>query len=172
MSLGRSDLLSRFNELPNAVAREEMLGCCSSAAWAERMTSGRPYSSSHDAVRQSSAIVAGLTVTDLAEALAGHEACVPEAEPGPAVQTSAAAGSATGVVATDTETARALAASKAEYEQRFGHAYLASQAGRSEEQQLALLRARLGNDARAEWQVIRSELQKINEVRLRKLLAG
>jgi 2-oxo-4-hydroxy-4-carboxy-5-ureidoimidazoline decarboxylase len=172
MSLGRSDLLTRFNELPNAVAREEMLRCCSSAAWAERMTSGRPYSSSHDAVRQSSAIVAGLTVTDLAEALAGHEAGQPEGRPEPAGQAVGAAGQPVAAVATGTQAEHALAASNAEYEARFGHVYLACQAGRSEEQLLAMLRARLANDARAEWQVIRSELQKINEIRLRKLLAG
>jgi 2-oxo-4-hydroxy-4-carboxy-5-ureidoimidazoline decarboxylase len=154
MGLDRSCLLTRFNELPPDVARAEMLNCCSSPAWAERMTNGRPYSSSHDAVRQSSAIVAGLTVTDLAEALVG----VPAAEPG---------GSGT-----DAETDRALSESNMEYERRFGHVYVVCRSGRSGQQLLDLLHSRLGNDARAEWQVVRAELQKINEVRLRKLLVG
>ncbi len=153
MGLDRSDLLTRFNALPAAVARAELLSCCSSPAWADRMTSGRPYSSSHDAVRQSSAIVAGLTVTDLAEALAGYQA-------------DESAGSAG---APDSEES---APACLEYERRFGHVYLVSRTGRSRQQLLDLLDARLRNDARAEWQTVRSELQKINEVRLREMLAG
>jgi 2-oxo-4-hydroxy-4-carboxy-5-ureidoimidazoline decarboxylase len=154
MGLDRSDLLNRFNNLPPDVARAEMLSCCSSPAWAERMTSGRPYSSSHDAVRQSSAIVAGLTVTDLAEALASAPCA------------------AAGTGGTDAETDRALSESNMEYERRFGHVYLVCQSGRSGQQLLDLMRSRLRNDARAEWQVVRAELQKVNEIRLRKLLAG
>ncbi len=150
MGLDRSDLLTRFNGLPLDVARAEMLSCCSSPAWAERMAGGRPYSSSHDAIRQSSAILAVLTVTDLAEALTGH-------------QVSGCAGP---------QTDPALAASSLEYEQRFGHVYLVCLAGRSDQQLLDLMRSRLANDARSEWQVVRSELQKINEIRLREMLAG
>lgn len=154
MGLDRSDLLTRFNKLPPDVARAEMLSCCSSPAWAERMTSGRPYSSSYDAIRQSSAIMAGLTVTDLAEALTGASCEEPEPD------------------GMDAVIDRALSESNVEYELRFGHVYLVCQAGRTEQQLLDLLRNRLRNDARAEWQVVRAELQKINEIRLRKMLAG
>lgn len=149
MGLDRSDLLTRFNELPADAARAEMLSCCSSPAWAERMASGRPYSSSHDAIRQSSAILAVLTVTDLAEALTGHQPRHAEED-----------------------SDRVLAESSVEYERRFGHVYLVCPAGRSDQQLLAMMRARLNNDARTEWQVVRSELQKINEIRLREMLAG
>lgn len=170
MGLDRSDLLTRFNELPVAVARAEMLGCCSSEAWAERMTSGRPYSSSHDAVRQSSAIIAGLTVTDLAEALTGHGRGPSDVGAWPAGGVGVASGVQPGAEGAETDSA--LAESNIEYERRFGHIYLACPAGRTGRELLALLRARLGNDARTEWQVVRAELQKINEIRLRKMLAG
>jgi 2-oxo-4-hydroxy-4-carboxy-5-ureidoimidazoline decarboxylase len=150
MGLGRSDQLTRFNALPVDVARAELLGCCSSPAWADRMASGRPYSSSHDAIRQSSAIVAGLTVTDLAEALTGYE----------------------GNGCAEAETDPVPAASSLAYEQRFGHVYLVCRAGRSDQQLVDLMRSRLANDARSEWQVVRSELQKINEIGLREMLAG
>ena len=72
----------------------------------------------------------------------------------------------------DAETARALAESNLEYERRFGHIYLVCASGRTGAELLSLLRSRLRNDASAEWQIVRSELQKISEVRLRKLLAG
>jgi 2-oxo-4-hydroxy-4-carboxy-5-ureidoimidazoline decarboxylase len=167
MGLDRSDLLTRFNELPVAVARAELLSCCSSPAWADRMASGRPYSSSYDAVRQSSAIVAVMTVTDLAEALAGYQAGGPGA---PAGEPGASAGAP--AEAQTAATDRALAESGQEYERRFGHVYLVCRTGRTGQQLLDLLRSRLRNDARAEWQVVRSELQKINEIRLREMLAG
>jgi 2-oxo-4-hydroxy-4-carboxy-5-ureidoimidazoline decarboxylase len=65
-----------------------------------------------------------------------------------------------------------VAKSRHEYEQRFGHIYLAFVTGRTSTQQLAQLRTRLRNAHTTEWQVVRNELQKINESRLRELLAG
>jgi 2-oxo-4-hydroxy-4-carboxy-5-ureidoimidazoline decarboxylase len=47
-----------------------------------------------------------------------------------------------------------------------------SASGRSSQQLLEMLRARLRNSPETEWQVVRTELQKINEVRLHKLLSG
>ena len=147
-----ADELARFNALPLPAALAKLLECCSSPAWAERMASGRPYSSARDAARQSSAIVARLTVADLQEALDGQSRC-----DGPAADPAKAAD---------------MAGFRREYEQRFGHLYLASVAGRSGAQQLALLRARLRNRPQAEWQAVRTELQKINEIRLTAMLSG
>jgi 2-oxo-4-hydroxy-4-carboxy-5-ureidoimidazoline decarboxylase len=170
-----ADELARFNNLPAAVAREELLECCSSATWADRMLTGRPYSSARDAVRQSSAIVAWLTVPDLEAALSGH----PRIGERPAADSGDPARSAqwsrqeqAGISESDEQTAAELAASNVEYERRFGHIYLVSAAGRTGPQLLALLRARLRNTPSTEWQVVRTELQKIIEIRLRALLAG
>jgi 2-oxo-4-hydroxy-4-carboxy-5-ureidoimidazoline decarboxylase len=170
-----ADELARFNNLPAAAAREALLDCCSSPVWAERMLSGRPYSSTKDAVRQSSAIVARLTESDLEAALAGH----PRIGDGPGGDRSGSARSAawsreeqSGVSDSDQQTARELAESNVEYERRFGHIYLVSAAGRTGPQLLTLLRARLRNSPATEWQVVRTELQKIIEIRLRALLAG
>lgn len=166
--------LTHLNELPAPAARDELLACCSAPSWAERMAAGRPYCSAHDAIRQSAAIVASMTVTDLAEALAGHPRIGEQAEAGHGPLRSAAwsAQEQSRVSDADAETARALAESNLEYERRFGHIYLVCASGRTGAQLLSLLRSRLRNDAPAEWHVVRSELQKINAVRLRKLLAG
>jgi len=77
-----------------------------------------------------------------------------------------------GVDARDTATTRALAAANLEYEQRFGHIYLVCASGRTGQELLALLRGRLANKPEDEWQVVRTELQKINAIRLQRLLAG
>ncbi len=67
---------------------------------------------------------------------------------------------------------QALADGNAAYERRFGHIYLVCATGRTAGELLALLTARLENDPDTEWGVVRSELQQINRIRLRKLLGG
>ena len=171
--------LTRFNQLPAPAALQALLDCCSASTWAEQMTAGRPYASAEDAIRRSGTIVAALTVTDLATALAGHPRIGERTLPGaPEVSdgTSRAVGwsrrEQAGVDPGDGATKYALAEGNLEYEQRFGHIYLASAAGRTGTELLALLRGRLENEPEDEWQVVRTELQKINALRLQRLLAG
>jgi 2-oxo-4-hydroxy-4-carboxy-5-ureidoimidazoline decarboxylase len=185
---GESDAMSagelaRFNGLPPSAAREQLLTCCSSPVWADRMAAGRPYSSARDAVRQSGAIVAMLTVPELQAALAGHPRIgeqpadpADSAGPGQSARTAQSAewsrAEQSSVSAADEATRRALAQFNLEYERRFGHVYLVSASGRTATEMLVLLRARLRNTAPLEWRVVRVELQKINEIRLVKMLAG
>jgi 2-oxo-4-hydroxy-4-carboxy-5-ureidoimidazoline decarboxylase len=167
-----ADGLTRLNELPAPAASRELLACCSASSWADRMAAGRPYRSAEDAIRQSAAIVASLTEPELAEALAGHPRIGerPAVGHGPARSAAWSAREQSGVTGADAETAQALADGNLEYERRFGHIYLVCASGRTGPQLLALLRGRLANDDVTEWQVVRSELQKINEIRLGRLL--
>jgi 2-oxo-4-hydroxy-4-carboxy-5-ureidoimidazoline decarboxylase len=48
--------------------------------------------------------------------------------------------------------------------------YLVCATGRSGEELLGILEARLGNDPQAERAIVRAELGKINRIRLQKLL--
>jgi 2-oxo-4-hydroxy-4-carboxy-5-ureidoimidazoline decarboxylase len=165
--------LTWFNELHAGAARRALLECCSAPRWAEQMAAARPYASAHDAIQRSGAIVATLTVTDLTAALAGHPRIGERPETGDDSQQSAVWSSReqSGVDPGDTATRRALAAGNRQYEQRFGHIYLVSAAGRTGPELLDVLRDRLQNDPEGEWQVVRSELQKINAVRLQRLVA-
>ena len=67
---------------------------------------------------------------------------------------------------------RALAEANLEYEQRFGHIYLVCASGRTGRELLDVVRGRLLNEPEDEWQVVRTELQKINALRLQRLMAG
>ena len=60
----------------------------------------------------------------------------------------------------------AMARANAAYEQRFGRIYLVAAAGRSAEDLLSLLRARLRNDPESELDVVRGELARISRLRL------
>lgn len=167
--------LERLNAWPAGLARQELLACCSSARWAAEVASGRPFASADEAIARSDRSVAALSQADLEEALAGHPRIGDRAAPAPASGERAAGWSRqeqAGAQASDPATIRALAEGNAAYERRFGHVYLVCATGRSGPELLALLRERLGNDPAAEWDVVRRELAKINQIRLRKLLEG
>jgi 2-oxo-4-hydroxy-4-carboxy-5-ureidoimidazoline decarboxylase len=200
-SSGGSVSLESLNGLPAEVARQRLLACCSSSRWAAEVASGRPYKSVDEILARSDESVAGMTQADLEQALAGHArigdpsrvgaAGGAEAGPGAAAgwsgqeaaavaggsgQAAAAAGwsgqEQAGVRAADQGTVRALAAGNQVYEERFGHIYLVCATGRSGRELLTLLGERLGHDPGTEWEVVRRELGKINQIRLRKLLEG
>ena len=175
------DLLTEFNELPLAAARAALLACCSSQLWADRMIAGRPFGQPADAITLSGEIVSAMSPADLATALAGHPRIGERQAPDRSPQAQSAQWSQHQqwsqqeqalVAAADAQTNRELAAANLEYERRFGHIYLVCASGRTGPELLALLNGRLRNDADTEWQVVRSELRQINEIRLQHLLAG
>ena len=168
------DRLTWFNELPAGEAQQALRECCAAPRWAEQMAAARPYSSAQDVIRQSGAIVAELTVTDLAEALAGHPRIGERLEAGSGGPHAAgwSRQEQSRVDGDDTETMLALAEANQQYEQRFGHIYLVSAAGRTAPELLDVLRDRLRNEPEDEWPVVRSELQRINALRLQRLVAG
>jgi 2-oxo-4-hydroxy-4-carboxy-5-ureidoimidazoline decarboxylase len=190
-SSGGSVSLESLNGLPAEVARQRLLACCSSPRWAAEVASGRPYKSVDEILARSDKSMAGLTQADLEQALAGHPrigdpsrigaAGGAEAGPGGAAggsgqEAAAVAGwsgqEQAGVRAADQATVQALAAGNRAYEGRFGHIYLVCATGRSGTELLTLLRERLAHDPGTEWKVVRRELGKINQIRLRKLLEG
>jgi 2-oxo-4-hydroxy-4-carboxy-5-ureidoimidazoline decarboxylase len=161
--------VEEFNALPGDAAMRTLLGCCTSARWAAAVAAGRPYASIADLLRRSDEAVASLSQADLGEALAGHRRI---GEPGNDAADSWSCREQAGMDGAADTTRRALADGNAAYEQRFGHIYLVCATGRSAGELLDLLRARLGNDAETERGVLRSELKKINRIRLDKLLGG
>ncbi len=179
--------LREFNLLPPDQAQRALLTCCAAARWAEAVAAGRPFATIDDVLRGSDAAVSGLTVPELREALAGHPRIGRPPTAAPAAgqpetgqpetgqpQTGGPGWSRqeqSGVDPADQATMQALADGNQAYEHRFGHIYLVCATGRSGPELLALLQERLGNAPAAEWRVVRAELEKINRIRLAKLLA-
>jgi 2-oxo-4-hydroxy-4-carboxy-5-ureidoimidazoline decarboxylase len=75
------------------------------------------------------------------------------------------------VVEADDDVRAELAAKNREYDAKFGYVYLVCASGRSAEELLAIIADRLDNDADTERRVMRSELAKINRLRLERLLS-
>ncbi|QIS06518.1 2-oxo-4-hydroxy-4-carboxy-5-ureidoimidazoline decarboxylase [Nocardia brasiliensis] len=159
-----ADGLARFHALPREAALEALLGCCSSPRWAHAMLARRPYSSACAVLDAADDVLAALPDTEIDLALAGHPRI------GERPRSAASAREQAGVAGAPEQVHAALAAGNRAYEQRFGYRYLVCASGRSGSELLALLQDRLRNDADTERQVMRTELAKINRIRLRRLL--
>jgi 2-oxo-4-hydroxy-4-carboxy-5-ureidoimidazoline decarboxylase len=160
--------VDEINGLTEAAVRRELRACCTSGRWIEAVAGGRPYADEAALLAASDEAVAALTEVDLREALDGHPRIGDRRVQAGTLSSQEQAG----VRGADDSLRQALDAGNAEYESRFGQIYLACATGRSASELLAFLRERLSNDPETEWRVVASELAKINQIRLRKLLAA
>jgi len=158
--------LKAFNALDTVAAQRALLACCSSSGWARRVAGGRPYRSAEHLYEAADDAIAGLDAEGMTQALAGHPR-IGERPTGHA----ASAREQAGVVGADAGVLAAIADGNAEYERRFGHVYLVCATGRSAPELLEVLQSRLDNDPQTEERVTRSELAKINRIRLARMLA-
>ena len=156
--------LDRFNALSREGAENLLRSCCSSRAWARNVSAGRPYGSVEELCLAADDALAVLSESEVDEALAGH----PRIGDRPANESSRLEQS--GVASADERTLAALAEANRVYEQRFGHVYLVCATGKDGGELLTMLRDRLGNEPAEERRVVRSELGKINRIRLERLL--
>jgi allantoicase len=158
-----------LNSLPAAHARQVLSTCCASRAWVERMAAGRPYADLNALLGAGDRAVGELDRDDLAEALSAHprigqRAAGSSTEAVWSRQEQASVGDA------DAAVQAALQEANRAYEERFGHVFLISASGRSAEEMLAALRARLGNDPDTEWGLVAEELRTITRLRLERLV--
>ncbi|MEV0298044.1 2-oxo-4-hydroxy-4-carboxy-5-ureidoimidazoline decarboxylase [Nocardia sp. NPDC050710] len=158
--------LADFNALPDEAAMRALLACCSSSTFARSVLADRPYASAADLLAAADAALAALPESEIDAALAGHPRI------GGRPDTAASAREQAGVAAAGDAVRVALAEGNLAYEERFGHIYLVCASGRSGAELLDLLRTRLGNDPETERRVMRTELGKINRIRLRRLLGA
>lgn len=161
--------LAEFNAAPAAEAQAALLECCSAPGWARAVAAQRPYPSAEALYAAADAAVADLDDAGLAAALAGHPRIGERAGAGHAASSGR---EQAGVATSATATLDALADGNRAYEARFGHVYLVCASGRSGAELLAVLRDRLTNDPNTEQAVTRSELSKINRLRLARLIGA
>jgi 2-oxo-4-hydroxy-4-carboxy-5-ureidoimidazoline decarboxylase len=155
--------LARFNALSADEAERVLRKCCAAPRWVRAVAAGRPYPSP-EALH--AAAEATLSDADVDDGLAGH--------PRVGERTTGALSrrEQSGVASAPPEVLAALADGNRAYEDRFGHVYLVCATDRSAAELLAVLRERLGHDAVTERAVVRTELVKINRIRLDRLVVG
>lgn len=157
--------LARFNALEEPAALAALHETCASTTWARRLLAGRPYATAGDLYAASDAALSGLSAADLREATAGHP---PIGRPRPGAPASAREQSGM-TAATDRLKAEMLELNLA-YQERFGHVFLVCATGLTGEQLRDALTERMGNTPERERETVRTELGKINRIRLARLV--
>lgn len=165
-SCGRLDALSPED------AKRELLRCCGSTRWAERMAAARPFGTEQRLFALAEETWRGLSSEDWLEAFSHHPRIGDrQGLAGHSASTRAwAQGEQAGAAAAESSVLAALAEGNREYEARFGHVYLVCATGKSAEEMLALLRTRMGHAPEAELRVAAGEQEKITRLRLERLL--
>jgi 2-oxo-4-hydroxy-4-carboxy-5-ureidoimidazoline decarboxylase len=158
--------LAAFNAASPEAAERDLLGCCASGSFAKAIIHGRPYPGPGALLIAVDAVFSALSWDDLMEAVNAHPRIGDRV---PADGQSAAEQS--GVASASDQVRQALADGNLAYERRFGHVFLICASGRSGQDMLDQLRARLSNDPEAERALVREELLKITRLRLTKLLS-
>ncbi|MEU0137538.1 2-oxo-4-hydroxy-4-carboxy-5-ureidoimidazoline decarboxylase [Streptomyces sp. NPDC006296] len=157
--------LARFNTLPAGEAAAALHEVCASTAWGDRLLAHRPYPGTEALFSASDAATAELSAVDLAEAMAGHPQ-IGRPAPGDPVSAREQRGMAG---ASDELRAEMLALNLA-YQERFGHVFLICATGATGEQMRDAVKARIGNAPEREREIVRTELGKINRIRLTRLV--
>lgn len=155
-------------------ATAALLTCCGSTRWAREVAARRPFGSPERLAEVADEVWADLDRDDVLEAFAAHprigERAAATREAAAAGHARWSAGEQAGAATAQDATRVRLTAGNQAYEQRFGHVFLIRAAGRSAEEMLAALEARLGNDPDTELQVAAEQQRQITQLRLDKLL--
>ncbi|WP_299538953.1 2-oxo-4-hydroxy-4-carboxy-5-ureidoimidazoline decarboxylase [uncultured Streptomyces sp.] len=157
--------LARFNTLADEDAATALHEVCASAAWGAALREGRPYPTADALLEASDTATAALTADDLAEAMAGHPPIgrPKEGDPVSSREQRGMAGASEDLKAEMLELNLA-------YQERFGHVFLICATGATGEQMRDALIARTGNTPERERAIVRTELGKINRIRLTRLV--
>ena len=164
--------LDNLNSLPPEDAVAELLKCCGSARWAERMAAERPFEVVAELLESTDRIWWELEPQDWLEAFSHHpkigekKAAAPQSSVAARWSEQEQAGTSTA----DEELLAELGALNRVYEERFGFIFIVCASGKTTEEMIALLRERLHNDVDTEVRVAAEEQRRITHLRLRKLL--
>lgn len=166
--------LSWLNNLPPSESITELLKCCGSSKWAQQMEQLRPFFDLADLSNKAAATWWDLDREAWLEAFRSHPKI---GEQKAKAQVSSLAQTWSGQeqsgVANSTATVlEELASLNLAYEQKFGYIFIVCATGKTSDEMLGLLKARIGNDPESELPIAATEQAKITELRLMKLVEG
>jgi len=153
--------------------RAALTRCCGSTRWVDGMLARRPFASDAAVFEAADEVWAEVGRDDVLEALTHHPEIGANLDALREKYASTAgwsAGEQRAVESADEATLVALRDGNVAYRERFGHIFVVCATGKSAEEMLALLRARMGNDPQEEIWVAAKEQGKITRLRLEKLV--
>ena len=162
----------RLNVLPLEAASAALRRCCGAGRWVEAMLAQRPFASRSALLATAAEVWANLGPADYLEAFAHH----PEIGANLESLRDKFAGTAdwsgaeqSGAANASEATLLALRDGNATYRARFGYSFIVCATGKTAEEMLGLLRARIDHSPEQELAVAATEQAQITRLRLEKL---
>jgi 2-oxo-4-hydroxy-4-carboxy-5-ureidoimidazoline decarboxylase len=159
------EVLNALDDASSALER-----CCGSRRWVEAMMALRPFPSSAALMESAECVWRGLAREDYLEAFAHHPAIGGDLA---TLRDKFAAGLSSqeqaGVNGADEQTLLALREGNVRYREKFGYVFLVCATGKTAQEMLTLLQARLANSPAHELPIAAAEHEKITRLRLAKL---
>ncbi|HEY8432467.1 MAG TPA: 2-oxo-4-hydroxy-4-carboxy-5-ureidoimidazoline decarboxylase [Sandaracinaceae bacterium] len=162
----------KLDAMDREAAREALTRCCGARRWVEGMLERRPFGTDEALMAAADEVWARMERDDVLEAFTHHPrigASLDELRARFASTSAWSAGEQSGALGASEETLRALRDGNAAYEARFGHIFIVCATGKSAEEMLAILNARMSNGPDEELRVAAAEQAKITKLRLAKL---
>jgi 2-oxo-4-hydroxy-4-carboxy-5-ureidoimidazoline decarboxylase len=173
MTLLPNPVLTRWNALDAETAAGEVLPCCGSLAWAEALAARRPFSTAQQLFAVSDEVWAALPEPAWREAFDSHPRIGQQhARSATAQSLSWSSAEQRAAMSEDDAVKLALAEGNRQYEERFGRIFIVCASGRSAEEILAILNARMQNTAAAELLEAAEQQRQITQLRLRRWLGA
>lgn len=160
--------ISTFNGLPIDQQKAQLVACCRCDGWAETVLEGAPFDSGEQLMTSADTVWQTADEDWILEAFSGH----PQIGDLSALRSkyAATASAEQGQVTEASETTLvSLRDQNQEYLDRFGFIFIVCATGKSAEEMLTLLNARINNSRETELQNGAAEQGKITRLRLTKL---
>ena len=164
--------VAQLDTMPAAEAAFKLAACCGSSTWVSRMVARRPFGSREQLFAASEEVAETLHESDWLEAFAHHPR-IGQRISNAVVSTTAeswSTGEQSAVATASVAVRAALADANAEYEERQRFIFIICAAGKSAEEILAAVRARMQNSRPEEIRVASREQRQITRLRLEKLI--
>jgi 2-oxo-4-hydroxy-4-carboxy-5-ureidoimidazoline decarboxylase len=164
--------LHELNTLPKSQLRQELMKCCGSTAWVEKIMTFFPIEDLVELLEDAEEQWFKCTPEDWKEAFSHHPKIgdLDSLKRKFASTANWAMGEQSGASTASEETIKALAKGNREYEVKFGYIFIVCATGKSASEMLAILQSRLTNDPKEEIEIAADEQNKITRLRLEKLL--
>lgn len=165
-------VLARWNSLDPAAAAHEALPCCGSQAWAVELASRRPMVDEASLMEVSTEVWRALPPQAWQEAFDSHPRIGQKHAQAHATERSLrwSAQEQSTALSEDETTRSALEEANHRYEQKFGRIFIVCATGKTSDEMLAILEARMKNDAATELREAAEQQRQITQLRLHRWL--
>jgi 2-oxo-4-hydroxy-4-carboxy-5-ureidoimidazoline decarboxylase len=164
-------VLERWNGLAAADAAREVLSCCGSRVWADRLAAGRPFASADELFAASDAVWWALPEPDWQASFDSHPRIGQQhAKSATDESLTWSSQEQRAAMSPDEVVKAALADGNRRYEERFGRIFIVCASGKSAAEILGILERRIGNPPDLELNEAAEQQRQITQLRLRRWL--